>query len=79
MSHLCAGNFDILYSEDMREWEIEHGWKALLRQLDEKRSFYERVLGADWVQAARERFQSELGIWAETAGNAFIVARKGDD
>jgi len=76
VSHLSNRDFDILYCEDMREWEIEHGWKTLLRQLDEKQSFYEGGLGADWVQRARERFHSELEIWSREAGNAFFVARK---
>ena len=73
---LSTRGFDVLYSQDMREWEIEHGWKTLLRELDEKQSFYEGALGTDWVQRARERFHSELEIWSTTAGNAFIVARK---
>ena len=73
---LLSEDFDVLHSEDMREWEIEHGWKALLRELDEKQSFYEGALGTDWVRQARERFNSELEIWSATAGNAFIVARE---
>jgi SAM-dependent methyltransferase len=73
---LSTQGFDILFFHDMREWEIEHGWKALLRELDENQSFYEGALGADWVHQARERFHSELEIWSTTAGNAFIVARK---
>ena len=76
VSLLSPQGFDILYSQDMREWEIEHGWKTLLRELDEKQSFYEGALGTDWVQRARERFNSELEIWSATAGNAFIVAKK---
>jgi len=76
VSLLSTRGFDILCSEDMREWEIEHGWKALLRELDEKQSFYEGALGEDWVRQARERFHSELEIWSTTAGNAFIVAKK---
>lgn len=74
--HLSNRKFDIVYCEDMREWDIEHGWNALLRQLDEQGSFYEKVLGADWVQRARERFHNELQVWSETAGNAFFVAKK---
>ena len=73
---LLSQDFDVLHSEDMREWEIEHGWKALLRELDENGGFYEGALGTDWVHRARERFNSELEIWSATAGNAFIVAKK---
>lgn len=76
VSLLSTRGFDILCSEDMREWEIDHGWKALLRELDENQSFYEGALGTDWVHRARERFNSELEIWSTTAGNAFIVAKK---
>ena len=79
VSLLSTRGFDILCSEDMREWEIERGWKALLRELDEKQSFYEGALGTDWVQRARERFHSELEIWSATAGNAFIVAMKKEE
>jgi len=77
--HLSEQKFDIMYCEDMREWDIEHGWKALLRLLDEKQSFYEEVLGANWVQRARERFHDELEIWSREAGNAFFVAKKPED
>ena len=73
---LLSEDFDVLHSQDMREWEIEHGWKALLRELNENQSLYEGALGADWVHQARERFNSELEIWSATAGNAFIVAKK---
>jgi len=75
VSHLREQGFDILYCEDMREWEIEHGWKALLRQLDERQRFYEDALGVEWVQSARERFHSEIDIWSREAGNAFFVGR----
>lgn len=76
--HLSERKYDILYCEDMREWEIEHGWKALLRRLDEEQSFYEEALGADWVQCARERFYGELEIWSRQAGNALFVAEKAE-
>ena len=79
VSLVSTQGFDVFYSEDMRVWEIEHGWKALLRELDENQSFYEGTLGTDWVHQARERFNGELEIWSATAGNAFIVAKKKEE
>lgn len=66
------------HAQDISTRDVEIGWRALVRRLDEQRAELAAALGRDWVEQARAEFQGEAeamlrGDW----GNGRLVATRG--
>jgi len=69
--------YSIRSIQDITDRDVEMGWKALDRKLNDKHDEFAALLGEQWVRDAHARFAEELrrmreGCW----GNGRIVAVK---
>lgn len=70
--------YSISHVEDITQRDIEIGWEALDRKLDDEHDLFAAALGEGWIGSAHEKFAEEIrrmreGRW----GNGRIVAVKG--
>jgi SAM-dependent methyltransferase len=69
--------YAVLRADDLTDRDIELGWKALDRQLTERREELGRAFGEEWIAGAHQKFGREIetmraGRW----GNGRVIAAK---
>lgn len=75
--HTEGFGFRVLSAEDISEMDLEFGWLAIRRKLQQNECHYRRLMGDEWVEQAYSEQEREITAWQEERmGNGRVVAVK---
>jgi len=72
-----AMGFRVTSTEDISDWELEHGWLPIRRKLKDNEAHYRELMGEEWVGRAYRDLDADTAAWREgRMGNGRIIAVK---